>query len=54
MSKKPQQIDSRIEKNVMAKIQTGQIKMHPKYYYLALSAISVLAILLLGLLLPTS
>lgn len=48
MSKKPQLVDSDIEKNVMAKIQAGQVKMHPKYYYLALSAISVLAILLLG------
>ncbi|MCK9641764.1 MAG: hypothetical protein M0R39_17815 [Prolixibacteraceae bacterium] len=49
MSSKPRQKDSMIEKNVMAKIQAGQVKMHPKYYYLLLSTISVLAILLLGL-----
>lgn len=48
MSKKPLRVDSKIEKNVMAKIQAGQIKMHPKYYYLVISAISILAILLLG------
>jgi hypothetical protein len=48
MSKKPQQIDSKIERSVMTKIQAGQVKMHPRYYYLVLSAISIMAILLLG------
>jgi len=48
MSKNPRQQDSKIEKNVMAKIRAGQTKMHPKYYYLTLSVVSVLAVLLLS------
>ena len=39
---------SSIEKNVMAKIKTGQAKMHPKIYYSILSSLGVLMVLLFG------
>lgn len=39
---------SSIEENVMAKIKTGQAKMHPKIYYSILSFLGVLMVLLFG------
>ena len=39
---------SSIEKNVMAKIKTGQAKMHPKVYFSIFNTIGVLMIILFG------
>jgi hypothetical protein len=44
-SKKP---ISPIEENVMSRIKTGKVKMHPKIYYSLVSLLSVMAIILMG------
>jgi hypothetical protein len=39
---------SPIEENVMSRIKTGKVKMHPKIYYSLVSLLSVAAIMLMG------
>lgn len=48
MNKQSSETATDIERTVMARIKTGQAKMHPRNYYLVLSALGVLVVGLLG------
>lgn len=48
MNKPNSETTTAIERNVMARIKTGQAKMHPRNYYVVLSALAVLVVGLLG------
>lgn len=48
MSSKPQHKTSQIEKNVMVKVSSGEAKMKPQSYYLAVGFLGVLTVILLG------
>lgn len=48
MSSKPQHKTSQIEKNVMGRVSSGEAKMKPQSYYLAVGSLGALTVILLG------